>query len=183
MGLAGWTGISLTSASAVAPTIILTLALADSIHILTTMFQQMHQGKSKSEAIIESLRINLKPVFITSVTTAIGFLSMNFSDAPPFRDLGNIVAMGVMAAFMYSIFFLPSLMAVLPIRLKTRNSDRYAFLNNFANVVIKNRKVVFWGMSIAIILLITGISNIEFNDQFIKYNDRPLNSVSRFYGK
>jgi predicted RND superfamily exporter protein len=169
MGLAGWTGISLTSASAVAPTIILTLALADSIHILTTMFQQMRQGKSKSKAIVESLRINFKPVFITSVTTAIGFLSMNFSDAPPFRDLGNIVAMGVIAAFMYSIFFLPSLMAVLPIRLKTRNYVRHSFLNNLSNVLINKRKVVFWGMSIAIVLLITGISSIEFNDQFIKY--------------
>jgi len=169
MGLAGWTNITLTSASAVAPTIILTLAIADSIHILTTLFQQMRRGKSKIEAIKESLRVNLKPVFITSVTTAIGFLTMNFSDAPPFRDLGNIVAMGVMAAFVYSIFLLPSLIAVLPIRLKTRNNVRNIYLNSLSNVLIKKRNIVFWSMSIAIIFLITGTSRIEFNDQFDKY--------------
>ena len=120
MGLAGRLGISLTVASTNAPTIILTLAVADSVHILVTMFQQMRQGKSKSEAISESLRINLQPVFLTTATTTIGFLSMNFSDAPPFRDLGNIVAMGVTSAFFYSIFTLPALMAILPVRAFTR---------------------------------------------------------------
>ncbi len=92
LGLAGWIGISLTVASANAPVLILTLAVADSIHLLVTMFQQMRLGKPRHEAVAESLRVNLQPVFLTSATTAIGFLTMNFSDAPPFRDLGNIVA-------------------------------------------------------------------------------------------
>ena len=101
MGLAGWSGILLTPISANAPTIILTLAVADSIHILVTLFYEMRHGKSKYDVIQESLRVNHQPVFITSVTTAIGFLSLNFSDSPPFRDLGNIVAMGI-NPFLYS---------------------------------------------------------------------------------
>ena len=88
MGTAGWSGISLTPISANAPTIILTLAVADSIHILVTLFYEMRHGKPKYEAIRESLRVNHQPVFITSLTTAIGFLSLNFSDSPPFQDLG-----------------------------------------------------------------------------------------------
>lgn len=100
MGIAGWLGIKLTPATTAAPTIILTLAIAGSIHILTTMFYYMRRGKSKQEAIIESLRDNMYPVFLTSATTAIGFLSMNFSDSPPFRDLGNVVAIGVMRTSM-----------------------------------------------------------------------------------
>ena len=94
MGLAGWLGILLTPISANAPNIILTLAIADSIHVLITLFHEMRAGRPKREALIESLRVNHQPVFITSATTAIGFLSLNFSDSPPFRDLGNIVAMG-----------------------------------------------------------------------------------------
>jgi predicted RND superfamily exporter protein len=109
MGLAGWLGISINPASVNAPTLILTLAVADSVHVLTTIFNQMRKGKSRYEAIAESIRVNLQPVFLTSVTTAIGFLTMNFSDVPPFRDLGNIVAVGVMAAFVYSVFFLPAI--------------------------------------------------------------------------
>ncbi|MDX8410438.1 MAG: MMPL family transporter, partial [Mariprofundaceae bacterium] len=111
MGLTGWAGVQLTPPSASAPTIILTLAVAHSIHILISLFREMRAGKDKHAAIIESMRINLQPVFLTSLTTAIGFLSMNFSDAPPFRDLGNIVTAGVVAGFVYSILFLPALMA------------------------------------------------------------------------
>lgn len=171
LGLAGWLGIALTGVSVNAPTIILTLAVADSIHILVTMFQQMRQGKTRHEAIAESLRINLQPVFLTSVTTAIGFLSMNFSDAPPFRDLGNIVAMGVTAAFVYSVLFLPALLAVLPVRVKLKTGAGHPVFERFGNFVVNRRKPLFWGMLLVIVTLTAGISQIELNDNFIKYFD------------
>jgi predicted RND superfamily exporter protein len=173
MGLAGWLGISLTPASANAPIIILTLAVADSVHILTTMLQRRRLGDSKHEAVAESMRINLQPVFLTSATTAIGFLTMNFSDAPPFRDLGNIVAMGVMAAFLYSVFFLPALMAVLPSRTR-KKSDTVDCppCDRLSNFVINRRKPVFWGGLVVITLLTAGITQIELNDDWIKYFDK-----------
>ncbi len=136
MGVAGWLGLSITSASANAPTIILTLAVADSVHVLATLFGEMRSGKTKHEAIAESLRINVQPVFLTSLTTAIGFLTMNFSDAPPFRDLGNIVSAGVVAAFFFSIFFLPSLMAVIPARVKPQAEPQQSAFAGLAEFVI-----------------------------------------------
>jgi predicted RND superfamily exporter protein len=172
LGIAGWLGMFITAASVNAPVLILTLAVADSIHILVTMFHFMRQGKSKHEAIAESLRINLQAVFITSITTAIGFLTMNFSDAPPFRDLGNIVAIGVMAAFVYSVLFLPSLMAVLPIRVKSRPGfENRQCCEWLANLVIGRRKLVFWGAMVVIVLLTLGSSRVELNDNFLKYFD------------
>ncbi len=170
LGLAGWFGISLNTASVNAPTLILTLAVADSIHILTTMFQQMKTGKAKREAVVESIRVNLQPVFLTSITTAIGFLTMNFSDAPPFRDLGNIVAMGVMAAFIYSVLFLPALMAVLPVRIKAKpEKAAYSVCDRLADFVINRRKPLFWGVVVVAGVLIAGITRIELHDDWIKY--------------
>ncbi len=172
MGLAGWLGISMNPASANAPTIILTLAVADSIHILITIFHQMREGKSKHAAISESLRVNLQPVFLTSLTTTIGFLTMNFSDAPPFRDLGNIVAMGVTAAFIFSILFLPALITVLPVkvRAKAKGTSRLAF-SGLADFVINHRKLMFRGTLFLIVVLSLGSLRIELNDDFIKYFD------------
>ena len=95
LGLAGWVGLSLTPPSTASITMIMTLAVADSIHILVTMLKEMRLGRSKYDAIVESLRINGQPVFLTSLTTMIGFLSMNFSEVPPLNDLGNISATGV----------------------------------------------------------------------------------------
>jgi predicted RND superfamily exporter protein len=172
MGMAGWLGIAMTSASGIAPTIILTLAVADSVHILATVYQQMGMGKDKLAAVMESLRINLQPVFLTSVTTTIGFLTMNFSDAPPFRDLGNIVAMGVMAAFVYSVLFLPAMLVVLPIKSTRKITDRGEFClscNRLADFVIKNRQPVFWAMTVLVVLFISGIVRLELNDNFVKY--------------
>jgi len=123
MGSAGWLGILLTPPAASAPTVILTLAVADCVHFLVTMLQNMRNKMPKNDAIVESLRVNFTPIFLTSITTAIGFLSMNFSDSPPFHDLGNIVAMGVCYAFLLAVFFLPALMSVLPVKATIRESS------------------------------------------------------------
>ena len=64
----------------------------------------MRHGLEKNEAIIESLRVNMQPVFLASITTALGFLSMNFADVPPFIHLGNMVAIGVLASFFLTVF-------------------------------------------------------------------------------
>ncbi len=173
LGLAGWVGIVLTSPAANAPVIIMTLAVADSIHILVTIIQQMRLGKIKNDAIKESLRINFAPVFLTSLTTAIGFLTMNFSDAPPFRDLGNIVAMGITAAFCFSILFLPALISVIPLKIKQKEqkkSDKPC--DGLARFTIKYRRLLLPGMLVLSLLITMGISKIELDDDFIRYFDK-----------
>ena len=171
MGTAGWSGISLTPISANAPTIILTLAVADSIHILVTLFYEMQHGKPKYEAIRESLRVNHQPVFITSLTTAIGFLSLNFSDSPPFQDLGNIVAVGVMAAYVYSVLFLPAMMAILPLRVKTVASSNNIIIDSLGDWVIRNRNLLFWSMIIVITFLSIQIPKNVIDEKFNEYFD------------
>ncbi|MDH3279581.1 MAG: MMPL family transporter [Gammaproteobacteria bacterium] len=173
MGLAGWWGLQLNPATAVAPTIILTLAVADSIHILVTMCRHFCAGEDKRSAIEESLSVNLKPVFLTSLTTVIGFLSMNLSDAPPFRELGNVVAVGVTAAFFYSVLFLPALIAVLPVRIKLRAVvEGKAFLERLAEFVIAHQRLLL-GSTLFIAGLVTvGILRIELDDDYIKYFDQ-----------
>jgi len=173
MGLAGWFGIQLTPPSATAPTIILTLAIADSIHILVSMLGEMRKGASKRDALVESLRINFQPVFLTSLTTVIGFLSLNFSDAPPFRDLGNITALGVAAAWVYSILFLPALLAVLPMRAR-KTSDRAVVAERIGQFVLANRRLLLSGMAVVVIASAVVIPRIELNDQFVNYFDTSI---------
>lgn len=174
MGLAGWMGIALTPPSASSPTIILTLAVADCVHVLVTLLHGMRHGLEKIAAVIDSLRINIQPVFLTSLTTIIGFLSMNFSDAPPFRDLGNIVAMGVAAAFLFSVTFLPALVSILPVRVKPGAERNTLFVDRFANFVIAYRNYLFWGMGIIVLTLVSFLPRNELNDEFIKYFDETV---------
>jgi len=171
MGLAGWVGIRLTPPSISAPTIILTLGVADCVHILMTFLQGMRNGLEKKESMVESLRVNFQPVFLTSLTTSIGFLSMNFSDAPPFRDLGNIVAMGVMAAFLFSVTFLPAFIMFLPIRVRKRKTRGGHAMDRFAEFVVRRRNPLLWSMAVLILLLISFIPRNELNDEYVKYFD------------
>lgn len=177
MGFAGHLGIKLTPPSGAAPIIIMTLAVADSIHILITMIQGMRKGLGKREAIIESLRVNFMPVFITSLTTIIGFLSMNTAEVPPFRDLGNITAVGMTGAFLFSVTLLPALMSLLPVRIKQNTQTDGAnggFYHKIADTVIGKRWATL-SASIAVITLLGYFAyNIELNDEFVKYFDRSV---------
>lgn len=174
MGSAGWAGILLTPPAASAPTVILTLAVADCIHFLVTMLQNMRNNMDKNSAIIESLRVNFVPIFLTSITTMIGFLSMNFSDSPPFHDLGNIVAFGVAFAFFLSVFFLPALMSVLPLKSAAKESKGSKLMERYADFVIANQKLLLWGMAIIMVGFSLMTPRNQLNDIFVNYFDRSV---------
>ena len=174
MGLTGWIGIKLSPPTMTVPIVIMTLAIADCVHILINYLHQLHQGLSRQEAMLESLRINLAPVFLTSLTTAIGFLSMNFGEVPPFRDLGNMSAMGVMLAFILSITLLPALMMLLPVRSFKGENQGSQMMLKFAEFVIRNQKRLMIGMGVIILFFIAMIPKSELNDEFVKYFDETI---------
>ncbi len=172
LGIAGWLDLSLTPTSAIAPTIILTMAVADCVHLLVTQLHNMRIGHEKKQAIQESLRINFQPIFLTSLTTAIGFLSMNFSDAPPFRDLGNIVAMGVMLAWLLSITFLPAMMTILPAKVKLKDDLDNSGMKHIAEWVIRYRKPLLIVNGIIALVMMSFVPKNQLNDEFVKYFDQ-----------
>ncbi len=174
MGIAGWMGFKLTPPSASAPTMILTLAVADCVHFFTTFLNSMRSGMNKHAAIKESLRINVHPIFLTSLTTVIGFLSLNFSDVPPFRDLGNITAIGVTFAFILSVFFLPAITAILPFKVKQRMDGKTILMQKLADFVVSNSRVLLWSMGAVIFIFIAIIPLNDVNDRFVEYFDESV---------
>ncbi|GMR17681.1 MAG: MMPL family transporter [Gammaproteobacteria bacterium] len=174
MGITGYLGIKLTPPSASAPIIILTLAVANTVHILVTYIHALHAGSLKTDAMIESLRINMQPVFLTSLTTALGFMSMNFSDSPPFHDLGNIVAMGIAATFMLAVTFLPAVMMVLPAAASKSDRDDSTRMEKLADFTIRRQNQLLAGMAILIVSLVAFLPNNELNDEWIEYFDTSI---------
>ena len=174
MGLTGWIGLRLSPPTTIVPVIVMTLAVADCVHILIIFLQGMRRGLARIPAMVESLRINLTPVFLTSVTTAIGFMSLNFSDAPPFRDLGNMSAMGVIIAFVLAVTFLPCLMLVLPVRVAQVPADGQVRMAAFAEFVIRRRNLLLWSMAALIIALISQLPRNQLNDVFVEYFDEQI---------
>ncbi|MFT4584565.1 MAG: putative RND superfamily exporter protein [Gammaproteobacteria bacterium] len=174
MGIGGHIGFPLTGLSASAPIIILTVAVANCVHLLVTFTHEMHAGSDKLAAMEESLRVNLQPVFLASATTAIGFMSMNFSEVPPFNHLGSLVTFGVLISFILTVSFLPALMTLLPVHVKKSAEDDYRRMDSLAQFVIRKRRPLLWSMSIIAIVCVANLPRNELNDIFLHYFDDSL---------
>ena len=171
MGTIVWFGVEITPVMGGAPAIILTLAVADSIHLLISYQHQIRSGASKQQAVYESLRINTQPVFLTSLTTAIGFLFLNSSESPPFADMANMVSIGVMAAWFLSVVFLPAMLVVLPQQTFRGGDHDHRIMDGFADFVVDHRKPVFIVSSTVFLILALLSAKNEFNDVWMEYFD------------
>jgi predicted RND superfamily exporter protein len=173
LGLAGWLGIQINAASVGAPTLILTLSVADSVHLLATMMARMRSGAGRHQSIVEALQANLKPVFLTNVTTMVGFSGVNFSESPPFAQLSNIVNLGVGAAFLYAVVLLPALAAVLPIRVAVGpEPSPIRITRRLTDWVLRRYKPVMAVLIVATILAAVGTTRIELDDNYLTYLSR-----------
>jgi predicted RND superfamily exporter protein len=174
IGLASGFGIILSPVSVAAPTIIMTIAVADCVHIVNAYLYHLRDGFEKDTAIIESFKGNLKPIFITSITTTIGFLSMNFSESPPFRDLGNIVAAGVVAAFLFSLTILPILLSLIPLKSVPEKSKTNNFILGISEIVILNPIKIMAGCLLLSAPLLFLATDNELDDNFVEYFDESI---------
>ncbi len=171
MGLFGWLGVVLEAVAGFVPSVVMTIAVADSVHILVSYYYERRRGQQKEAAIRESLRINAAPVLITSITTIIGMLALNFSDSPPYRDLGNMVAVGVLIAYGLSMSFLPALLAWTSVGNVARGQSLEASMRAFADWVIRRQKALLVGMSVLIIILASFIPRNQLTERWQNYFD------------
>ena len=175
VGLGMWTGIVFSPMVGAAPAMILTLAVANSVHILVAYLQERRAGKVRYDAMAESLRINMQPVFLTSTTTAVGFLCLNFSESPPFHDMGNMVAIGVMVAYILSIVMMPAMVMIAPDKeFQQVSSISHDLMEKFGDLVIKFERPLFWSMGILVIIVAAYIPKNQLNDVWNEYFDHTF---------
>ena len=171
MGFAGWTGLRLFGESGAALFVLMAVTVAHSVHIIEGMGRGLRQGMARTEAAAYAVRVNVWPVFLTSFTTAIGFLSLNFVDMPPFRVMGNIVAFGSMCAFAFSVTLLPAFLLVLPFHGRKMREDKQDIFDRLSRFVISYRTVLFCFSGILTVFLVAGISKIELRENWLEVLD------------
>ncbi|MBE3781228.1 MMPL family transporter [Vibrio parahaemolyticus] len=170
MGISGWAGMFLSTATVNVPTLIMTLAVADCVHVIATMRQSMKNGFTKVQSIERSIALNFVPILITSVTTAIGFLMMNMSDSPVLRDFGNLSALGVMVACFLSVTLLPALLKLLPIHVKMETSqDQKHVMDRLGDFVVSQRRALLPLSVVVIVVCASLIPLNKVNDESVEY--------------
>jgi len=163
LGLAGYLGLMLDP-----------IAIADSIHILVSMLTLMRDGKDKIAALKESITINFLPVAITSATTIVGFLALNSSDSPPFWNLGNITAMGIFAALIYSVTLMPALVSLLPVRVKGANNKKQGWPDQMSTFVVSRRRPILATTAALTLIFAAFVPTLDLNDEWVKYFDHRV---------
>jgi uncharacterized protein len=174
MGIFGWLGTTLEPTAGFVPSIVMTIAVADSVHILSTFYYEVRRGATQAAAVAEALRINAAPVALTSITTAIGVLMLNFSDSPPYQELGNMVAVGVCAAWVLSMTLLPALLMLMPVRTPHSGQGMEAVMDCFAEWLIAHKSTVLIAMSIIIVAIAAQIPRNQIGEQWHAYFDETF---------
>ena len=174
MGLGAWAGMPFSPPISPAPTIVLMIVVANCVHLLVALQQRLRAGDSRHDAIVESVRLNLHPVFLASLTTALGFLSMNFSEVPPYRHLGNFVAFGIAASFILSVTFLPAVLSLLPVRAGKERRFRGPTMNRLADYVLRYRKALIWGWLAIVTAMAVAVPRNELNDVLVHFFDKSV---------
>ena len=170
MGLAGWLGFVVNPASIAAPVIIMTVNMAAAVRIVTTAMQGLSQGLSQIEAVKETLRVHLRPVTLIAMAGSIGFLSMNLAEAPPFRDLGNMVTMGIGIAYVFTFTWLPAMLMQMDLKpARNRSESAMIALGHFVN---RYHIALFVFCGITVVASSFWLQRITLDDDFTHYFDR-----------
>lgn len=114
MGTIFLIGDLLNNITAGAINMITAVSIADSIHLVASYFALRNQHTVKKELITEVIRINAMPVFLTSVTTAIGFYSLTAGNIIPLQMLGYTAGLGTVLAYLTSMTLVPALLSLMP---------------------------------------------------------------------
>ena len=169
IGLTGWVSPQLTPILGYVPSVIMIIAVADSIHILISYRQNLNSELTIVDAIEKAVLDNKLPIFITSITTIIGFLALNFNDSPPYRQLGNIVAIGIAVALFFSVY-------ILPIIIKRFDKAKYRskvlgqdILDYIEIVVFKNSKLILFSGLVVLTFSVFFAFQNKFTDHWYNY--------------
>jgi hypothetical protein len=170
MGLAGWAGVKLTPATGPVPIVIMTVALVDSVHLLAGYFASTAKGNTTLDAARYSIQHNLRAILLTSLTTAIGFLTLNFSDTPPFREFGNIAATGTVIAMALSLTLLPCFL-LLGGHKNTADKPAHTFID--FRVFSQLSRTLRWPIIIlsaaAVFLSVYAVTQLKVRDNFVEW--------------
>ena len=152
VGAVGWSGLAFNQISNMGPLVVLTIAMADGIHIISVYLQNLHQGMEKKVAMRESLSLNFQPVTLATVTTAMGFLSLNYCTSAGIYGFGNVVALGVVWAYLVTLTLLPAMVLAIPTKKVPKPLGVRRLMAGIGKLVAERGNLLFWG-SLAIIVV------------------------------
>ncbi|PKP52155.1 MAG: hypothetical protein CVT92_10330 [Bacteroidetes bacterium HGW-Bacteroidetes-1] len=182
-GLMSLLGIPIYAVTIMIPVMLIAIGVADGIHLYNhlDLFMQENEGATKVEAIKDMLKNMWKPVVMTSVTTAVGFISLLTSEVLPIKYFGLFTAFGVLSAMIFSLVLVPAVILVFGIKRKKiihKNDNNHAgFAYRFAEKTLKHKVLVISVTTVLIFVSLYGTSKVWINSSFLENFERDSDIV------
>lgn len=155
-GIWGISPYSLNIVTVIVPILVLILAIADTIHIT-------HHGRNPHE-----LGKVLRPCLWTTLTTALAFASLMFTQMPVIRTLGLFGCIGVLTAFLSALLILPAGLSLVGQRASVNpNSSTHAF----DLPLHMPKRVVHMVFSLLMIFAVMGSTRLEIDNDTLAFLD------------
>jgi len=171
------------------PIILLTIANSDGVHVMTKFFKKLRLSRDKRKAITQTMMSLLLPIFLTSLTTIVAFLSMIFSPLEVQTGYGVCIAIGITWAWILSTTFLPSLIGLKKWDMDSKAVKQSSYLENiidkFGQRVLNSPKKVLSSGIILVLVGLVGINwlNVEVDIQSFFGKDTEIRQSLEFLDK
>ncbi len=174
MGLFPIIGIKINNVTTIVPPLVMALALSDTVHIFSHLKKKLlYIYPSSQDALTNIIDRLITPCFLTSLTTGIGFLSLAVSKITPIREFALVSSAGMVIEFIFSFFFLPPLLVLLPaekIFPEHQQSKGFSvFLKQLATFIRKYKKVIVPACSALIIISCILALRIQVETNLVNY--------------
>ena len=114
LGIMVATGKAVDVMTVVLPTILFVVGISDVVHVLTRYYDERRDDATHEQAMRRAFKEVGLATFLTSLTTALGFLTLLTSSIGPVHDFGVYAAVGVGVAYVLAFTLLPSVMVLAP---------------------------------------------------------------------
>lgn len=183
-GLMAMFNIPIYSVSTMIPVMLIAIGVADGIHLYShlDLYLFEHPDSTKIDAVKDMIKNMWKPVVMTSVTTAVGFISLLTSQVYPIKYFGLFTAFGVMMAMVFSLVLIPAGIMVfgLPKRKahdKKSKEDSGKFAYQFAEAAVKYKALVISITAIVVVISVIGINEVWMNSSFLEKFEKDSDIV------
>jgi uncharacterized protein len=167
------------------PNILVTVGVAEAVHILVEFRSLFQRLGNRREALVQTLYLIGAPCLLTSLTTAVGFLALQVSPIPTIAHMAVYSAVGVVLAFALTMTLVPALLSFGPRAPRTSSSRRDLahggewLLRGLASVAawnVRHRQAVLWGFSAIAVISAIGILRLDVDSNWLDdFSDRvPL---------
>ncbi len=181
MGLFAFVGFRLNLLVILVPTLLLCVGIGDTMHVVAEFKQAMREGKARRDSLLHTLELVSRPILLTTVTTAVGFLAFTLTDLIPLVQLGMQATTGVFVAFLLTYLFAVPLLSFGKAHVQSRSGQRGdifdRLLNATAESVSRNKPAYGVVFAVATVIALIGVTRLEIETNTIQ--DLPVDDPLR----